>query len=84
MVRFQSVDSLSSSILHLHNSSATLIAHRETDTTFLRSTMLYEVLWNLVEKYGINDDRLPTFDTDGVPVDGRFLTMKLVMDGMAL
>lgn len=47
------------------------------------ATMLYEVLWNLVETYGINEQRFPTFD-NGVPTDGRFLTMQLVIDGMAL
>lgn len=47
------------------------------------ATMLYEVLWNLIEKYGINSQRKPTF-SNGIPTDGRFLAMKLVVDGMAL
>lgn len=48
------------------------------------ATILYEVMWNLVDKYGITADRRPTFGADGAPTDGRFLTMKLVIDGMAL
>lgn len=48
------------------------------------TTMLYEVLWNLIDKYGKTTDDKPTFDSDGVPTDGRFLSMKLVLDGMAL
>ncbi|KAH8595777.1 putative extracellular metallo proteinase mep [Bisporella sp. PMI_857] len=47
------------------------------------ATILYEVLWNLVEKYGITSTRFPVF-SNGVPTDGRFLAMKLVIDGMAL
>ncbi|KAI5923451.1 Fungalysin metallopeptidase-domain-containing protein [Camillea tinctor] len=48
------------------------------------ATMLYEVLWNLIDKHGLNLDAKPTFDSNGVPTDGKFLTMKLVVDGMAL
>jgi extracellular elastinolytic metalloproteinase len=48
------------------------------------ATMLYEVLWNLIEKHGKNDADVPTFDSNGVPTDGKFLTMKLVLDGLAL
>ncbi|KAE8353078.1 extracellular metallo proteinase NpI [Aspergillus coremiiformis] len=47
------------------------------------STMLYELLWNLIDKYGKNDGPTPTF-RDGVPTDGKYLAMKLVVDGMAL
>ncbi|CZS99711.1 hypothetical protein WAI453_002365 [Rhynchosporium graminicola] len=47
------------------------------------ATMLYEVFWNLVEKYGITTARKPTF-SGLVPTDGRFLAMKLVLDGMKL
>jgi len=47
------------------------------------ATILYEVLWNLIDKHGINGNRKPTF-TNGVPTDGRFLAMKIVIDGMAL
>ncbi|TKX26023.1 extracellular metalloproteinase MEP [Elsinoe australis] len=46
-------------------------------------TMLYEVLWNLIDKYGKNDAPKPTFK-NGVPTDGKYLAMKLVIDGMAL
>ncbi|KAK6084324.1 fungalysin metallopeptidase [Seiridium cupressi] len=48
------------------------------------TTMLYEVLWNLIDKHGKNDSARPTFDANGVPTDGKFLTMKLVIDAMAL
>ncbi|CAN9213852.1 unnamed protein product [Alternaria alternata] len=48
------------------------------------ASMLYEVLWNLIDKHGKNDDWLPTFDDNGVPTDGKYLAMKVVMDGMAL
>ncbi|KAF4987994.1 hypothetical protein FGRMN_10042 [Fusarium graminum] len=47
------------------------------------ATILYEVLWNLIDKYGKNDADEPKF-TNGVPTDGKYLTMKLVVDGMAL
>ncbi|PBP18111.1 elastinolytic metalloproteinase Mep [Diplocarpon rosae] len=47
------------------------------------ATMLYDVLWNLVDEYGISDARHPTF-VDGVPTDGRFLAMQLIVDGMKL
>ncbi len=46
--------------------------------------MLYEVLWGLIAKHGKNDGAKPTLDSKGVPTDGKFLAMKLVMDGMAL
>ncbi|KAK7415054.1 hypothetical protein QQX98_006192 [Neonectria punicea] len=48
------------------------------------ATALYEVLWNLVDKHGANNADTPTFDSNGVPTDGKYLTMKLVVDGMAL
>ncbi|KAF2803574.1 extracellular elastinolytic metallo proteinase [Mytilinidion resinicola] len=48
------------------------------------ATMLYEVLWNLIDKHGNTADARPTFGEGGVPVDGRFLAMKLVVDAMAL
>ncbi|THC87627.1 hypothetical protein EYZ11_012928 [Aspergillus tanneri] len=47
------------------------------------ATMLYEVLWALIDKHGKNDEPKPKFK-DGVPTDGKYLSMKLVMDGMAL
>jgi extracellular elastinolytic metalloproteinase len=46
-------------------------------------SILYEVLWNLLDEYGINDSTFPTF-VDGVPPDGRFLAMQLVLNGMTL
>ncbi|KAF1846149.1 extracellular metallo proteinase 2 [Cucurbitaria berberidis CBS 394.84] len=48
------------------------------------ASILYEVLWNLIDKHGKNDRGTPEFDNNGVPTDGKYLAMKLVMDGMAL
>lgn len=48
------------------------------------ATMLYEVLWNLIDKYGKNDGPKPEFDSNGVPTDGKYLTLKLVVDAMAM
>lgn len=48
------------------------------------ATMLYEVMWNLIDKYGKSTAVYPTFNSAGVPTDGKFLAMKLVVDGMAL
>lgn len=47
------------------------------------ATMLYEVMWNLIDKHGKNDTPVPVLE-NGVPTDGKYLAMKLVMDGMAL
>jgi extracellular elastinolytic metalloproteinase len=47
------------------------------------ASMLYEVLWNLIDKYGKNDAERPTFNGK-VPTDGKYLALKLWMDGMAL
>lgn len=48
------------------------------------ATVLYEVLWNLIDDHGNTDADFPTYDSNGVPTDGKFLTMKLVVDAMAL
>ncbi|CCF39132.1 hypothetical protein CH063_10046 [Colletotrichum higginsianum] len=48
------------------------------------ATILYEVLWNLIDKHGKNDGPRPDLDSNGVPTDGKYLTLKLVVDGMAL
>lgn len=48
------------------------------------ATMLYEVLWNIIDAKGNTDDIRPTFDDNGVPTDGRYTTLKLVIDGLAL
>ena len=48
------------------------------------ASMLYEVLWNLIDKHGKNDSGEPQFDNNGVPTDGKYLALKLVLDGMAL
>lgn len=47
------------------------------------ATILYEVLWNLIDKYGITDATFPTFN-GRVPTDGRFLALQLVLNGLAL
>jgi extracellular elastinolytic metalloproteinase len=47
------------------------------------ATMLYEVLWNLMDKHGRNHNDFPDM-VDGKPTDGRFLTLKLLADAMAL
>ncbi|KAI1964686.1 hypothetical protein LOZ58_001373 [Ophidiomyces ophidiicola] len=47
------------------------------------ASMLYEVMWNLIDKHGKNDGPVPQF-RNGVPTDGRYLAMKLVVDGMAI
>lgn len=47
------------------------------------ATMLYELMWNLIDKHGKNVSAKPTMK-GGVPTDGKYLAMKLVIDGMAL
>lgn len=47
-------------------------------------TMLYEVLWNLIDKHGKNDNDFPALDSSGTPDDGKFLALKIVQDAMAL
>ncbi|RAL08846.1 extracellular metalloproteinase [Aspergillus homomorphus CBS 101889] len=47
------------------------------------ATMLYEILWNLIDHHGKNNSPKPVF-RNAVTTDGRFLAMKLIMDGMAL
>ncbi|PNS15498.1 hypothetical protein CAC42_757 [Sphaceloma murrayae] len=47
------------------------------------ANMLYEVMWNLIDARGANWSGKPTLQ-NGVPTDGRYLAMKLVIDGMAL
>jgi extracellular elastinolytic metalloproteinase len=49
----------------------------------LWATILYEVLWNLADVYGLTATRKPVFNGK-TPTDGRFLAMKLVVDGLAL
>ena len=48
------------------------------------ASMLYEVLWNLIDKHGKNDADLPDLDDNGVPSDGKYLALKIVQDAMAL
>lgn len=67
-------------IVNTYNSAAQPAVH---NTGTVWATMLYEMMWNLIEKHGINSQRFPTY-SNGVPTDGRFLSMKLVLDAMAL
>lgn len=48
------------------------------------STMLYEMYWNLIDTHGNTDALTPSLDANGVPTDGKYLTMKLVLDALAL
>lgn len=63
---------------------------RSHDIGTVWCSILHEVLWDLIANYGINPARKPRFlmTTSGVtpqvPDDGRYLAMKLVMDGMSL
>ncbi|KAH7085763.1 extracellular metallo proteinase 1 [Paraphoma chrysanthemicola] len=75
-----------------YSTSLTTNPHVYTDVNSLNAvhaigtvwaTMLYEVMWNLIDKYGKNNGAKPTLN-NGVPTDGKYLTMKLVIDGMAL
>ena len=45
--------------------------------------MLYEVMWNLIDKMGKTTAIKPTL-RNGVATDGRFYAMQVVMDGMSL
>lgn len=47
------------------------------------ATILYEVVWNLIDKYGINNSIHPTF-VNGIPTDGRFLALQIVTNALAL
>jgi extracellular elastinolytic metalloproteinase len=50
------------------------------------ASILYECMWNVIDKVGMSEDHGwdVQFDADGLPTDGRFMFMKLVIDGMAL
>jgi extracellular elastinolytic metalloproteinase len=48
------------------------------------ATFLYEMLWNLIDDHGITSSHHPSFGPDGVPTDGRYLAMQLVINAMAL
>lgn len=83
---------------YLYSTDQTVNPHKYTDVDALVrripfsphpigtvwATMLYEVLWNLIDKHGKNDAGVPDFDDKGVPTDGKYLAMKLVLDGLAL
>lgn len=44
------------------------------------ASILYEVMWNLIDKSGLSVAQMPVFDGQ-VPTDGKFLAMKIVTDG---
>ncbi|XP_044724287.1 fungalysin metallopeptidase (M36) domain-containing protein [Hirsutella rhossiliensis] len=46
--------------------------------------VLYEMMLRLIGRYGITNKHVPDLDSNGVPTDGRYLAMKLVMTAMAL
>jgi extracellular elastinolytic metalloproteinase len=48
------------------------------------ATILYELVWNIIDLRGITATRYPVLDSKGAPSDGRFYTMKIVIDAMAL
>ncbi|KAH6974613.1 extracellular elastinolytic metallo proteinase precursor [Ilyonectria sp. MPI-CAGE-AT-0026] len=49
------------------------------------ANVLFEIMWDMISKHGRNDDAVPEFRPGtAIPSDGRYLTMKLVMDAMAL
>ncbi|OAR04526.1 hypothetical protein LLEC1_02496 [Akanthomyces lecanii] len=48
------------------------------------ASALYEMLWNLIDKHGNTDAQLPNYDANGMPTDGKYLAMKLVLDSFAL
>lgn len=49
------------------------------------ANILFEIMWDMISKHGRSDDAVPKFLPDTViPSDGRYLTMRLVMDAMAL
>ncbi|KAL0936826.1 fungalysin metallopeptidase [Colletotrichum truncatum] len=45
---------------------------------------LYEMMWNLIDKHGATADEIPALDAKGTPTAGKFLAMKIVLDGLAL
>ncbi|KAM3421665.1 Extracellular metalloproteinase [Cercospora zeina] len=48
-------------------------------------TMLYELFWNLIDAHGNTSDLEPSLDSStGIPPDGKYLSMKLVLDALAL
>ncbi|CAG9944999.1 unnamed protein product [Clonostachys rosea f. rosea IK726] len=48
------------------------------------ATMLYDILWSLIDKHGKNDNPRPDFDANGVPTDGKFLMLKILTDAFAI
>jgi extracellular elastinolytic metalloproteinase len=56
---------------------------KEHEVGTVWATMLYEVLWNLIDKHGKSDASRPEF-VDGVPTDGKFLLLQLLIDAFAM
>lgn len=46
--------------------------------------ILYEIFWNLIEKYGITEAEFPVVDANGIPGDGRFMALKFFLEGLNL
>lgn len=47
------------------------------------ATMLYDILWSLIDKHGKNDNPRPDF-VDGKPTDGKFLWLKILTDSFSM
>lgn len=54
------------------------------DIATVWASALYDVFWNLVEAHGLGDADTVSLDARGVPRDGRFLALKLVLDSQRL
>ncbi|RPA72612.1 extracellular metallo proteinase MEP [Ascobolus immersus RN42] len=49
------------------------------------ANMLYEVLWNLIDKYGYTENRFPVFASgSALPTKGVPAAMKIVLEGLKL
>ncbi|KAH7157920.1 extracellular elastinolytic metallo proteinase [Dactylonectria estremocensis] len=49
----------------------------------LWGTVLFEAMWNLIDKYGVTDNDKPKFrPSTEIPTDGKYLAMKLAIDAM--
>jgi extracellular elastinolytic metalloproteinase len=47
--------------------------------------MLYEMMWNMIDKHGYSENRFPEFEEGNpLPTKGVQIAMKLVLEGMKL
>lgn len=51
----------------------------EHDVGEIWATIMHEVMWNLIDKYGLSVATFPGLDDKGYPTDGRFLVMRLII-----